>query len=404
MRFHRLIDFLILFIGTSGVTLLRLFDFLNPEFATEISEAALGGQQGKSPPFENVSYAFENEEELSYNGYDTQLLCSGEEIKNGTWEPITMEQPPYITKTEHLRCYPLSEYTSGEWKTYDWKPASHCKLTRWNRGQFCSLLRRATVMVIGDSLSWEHFSSMGQLLGMRIYQTTQHESKLYQQNYVKLACKNQVRLVFRRDDKLMNLTAAIESTFPQVLVMNRGAHYVNDTRLISEIQQNIKVLKIWKNRCREMGIKCHLFWRTSVPGHPLCDQKNYTQPINNLGAMESLIANRSNYNNRTIKYHWFDYRHQNELVLDMLYQELGDGELDLLDGYHINLLRPDEHRAHQGDCLHNCYPGKMDVYSQLMLHFLKMRRNRNDVNILVKLVEERNNRNQQPNVTSEKIV
>jgi hypothetical protein len=164
--------------------------------------------------------------------------------------------------------------------------------------------------------------------------------------------------------------------------MNRGAHYVNDTRLVSGIQQNIEEIKEWKAKCRFMNIKCHLFWRTSVPGHPLCDKVNFTEPINNVQEMETWIANRSNYDDRTMHYHWYDYQHQNELVIDTLYRGLGN-DFDVLDAYNLNIRRPDEHRSGQGDCLHNCYPGKMDVYNQLMLHFLKTRRMQDDVDELV---------------------
>jgi hypothetical protein len=51
----------------------------------------------------------------------------------------------------------------------------------------------------------------------------------------------------------------------------------------------------------------------------------------------------------------------------------------IIDAYELNMLRPDEHRAHQADCLHNCYPGKMDVYNQLLLHHLTMQRTAEDV-------------------------
>lgn len=110
--------------------------------------------------------------------------------------------------------------------------------------------------------------------------------------------------------------------------------------------------------------------------------------------MEDYIADKANYNNYTMKYHWYDYQRQNDLVVNEFIQTFnqnddgGDVEqeepgIDILDAYYLNIRRPDEHRSHQSDCLHNCYPGKMDVYSQLLLHFLKMRRNRKDVTTLI---------------------
>jgi hypothetical protein len=133
-----------------------------------------------------------------------------------------------------------------------------------------------------------------------------------------------------------------------------------------------------------------------VPGHPQCDQPDmaFDAPVNDLAQMEAFVGNRSLYDNRTILYHWYDYQHQNLLVEDLLTRELSppnqqdDTALQILDAYYLNLRRPDQHRAHQGDCLHNCYPGKMDVYSQLMLHYLRQQRKKQDIDELMAWQEE----------------
>jgi hypothetical protein len=387
MRFHRTFSLVVLVLGTSALNLLRVLDRLfGLEIRSELSQTAMHG--GQFPSGQETILQVERGDGIfeanktSGGSRSGESLCNREEIQDGSWVQATIKAPPYVSKTTHLRCYPIGEYTKGYWNTYEWQPASDCDFVEWRRKAFCSLMTRATVMIIGDSLSWEHFSSLAQLLGLRVFQNTQHESKLHRSNHVQLACNNLVRLVFRRDDILSNLSHAIETAFPQVLVMNRGAHYVNDTRLVSGIQQNIEEIKEWKAKCRFMNIKCHLFWRTSVPGHPLCDKVNFTEPINNVQEMETWIANRSNYDDRTMHYHWYDYQHQNELVIDTLYRGLGN-DFDVLDAYNLNIRRPDEHRSGQGDCLHNCYPGKMDVYNQLMLHFLKTRRMQDDVDELV---------------------
>lgn len=212
-----------------------------------------------------------------------------------------------------------------------------------------------------------------QLLGHTIHQGFQHQSLEFRTNIVQyLDCgkdDRNVRLVYRRDDKLEDLKHALVQDFPTVLVLNRGAHYTNDTVLLDNIYKNIEILnKYWWKPCEQNGLQCHFFWRTSVPGHPRCEQ--FTEPVNDRKAMEAWIANRSNYNERTIQYHWFDYQRQNILV-EKVWSEKANFPVRILDAYDLNVLRPDEHRAHQGDCLHNCYPGKMDVYNQLMLHYLR---------------------------------
>jgi hypothetical protein len=260
------------------------------------------------------------------------------------------------------------------------------------------LLQSTTIAIVGDSLSWEHYASLVQLLGLRTRQNYQHQSRELQTNIQQSVCNGETAVVYRRDDQLTQLpsvwqqhdtdfTAATHSSFPTVLILNRGAHYVNDTILLAGIRNNIREVGAWRKECRALKGDCHLLWRTSVPGHAGCDQHtdsahgsdiehiqndyDYSRPVNDLPAMESRIANRTLYTERQLKYHWYDYQHQNELVI----KELDRSGLDytVLDAYKLNVLRPDEHRSHQNDCLHNCYPGKMDVYNQLLLHFLRQR-------------------------------
>jgi hypothetical protein len=103
--------------------------------------------------------------------------------------------------------------------------------------------------------------------------------------------------------------------------------------------------------------------------------------VNNLSAIEGIISDLSQYNDRSIKYRWYDYQRQNQLIL----QEFVAAKLSnfgVIDAYYLNVRRPDEHRAHQSDCLHSCFPGKMDVYNNLLLHYLKMQRTLSDVDKL----------------------
>ena len=232
-------------------------------------------------------------------------------------------------------------------------------------------------------------------MGKHISQFSQHQSKEEQGNIVNYVCQKQTRIVYRRDDLLSNVSQAIfeGGSFPQVIVMNRGAHYQNDTMLMTGMKKVVEELKNWKLQCEIFNITCHLLWRTTVPGHPNCEKRDFRGPVNDLYAMETMINDRSNYNNRTIKYNWYNYQHQNEMVVDMLtknpsFLQQGEGTsppffLEIIDAYYLNILRPDEHRAHQGDCLHNCYPGKQDVYSQLLLHFLRIQRGRKDIDSMI---------------------
>jgi len=90
--------------------------------------------------------------------------------------------------------------------------------------------------------------------------------------------------------------------------------------------------------------------------------------------MEDRVKNMSNYENQTWlgskknkwkEMHWWDFKHQNKLVLEAF--KKSSLRYDIIDAYEINILRPDLHR----DGLHSCFPGKMDIYNQLLLHFLR---------------------------------
>ena len=295
--------------------------------------------------------------------------CTRDEIIDGRWVAesdskgdLVRGAAPYITHTTHLRCF-TKEYYQTQWIDWQWRPRSDCVLTQFDPQLFCSVFRNSLVLIAGDSLSWEHYSSLLQLLGVPVKQGLQHQSRELRETIVFQQCN--VTLAYQRDDKLQNLTSTLEKWQPDVLILNRGAHFVPDEELEQDVQNIIlPAVRQWQSRCEH----CQLLWRTSVPGHPDC--KSFSEPVSDRASMEAHIANLTLYNERSINYHWYDYQRQNELVLRLL----KDVPHHVIDAYYLNVLRPDQHRAHQDDCLHNCYPGKMDIYNQLLLHIVQQHR------------------------------
>jgi GDSL/SGNH-like Acyl-Esterase family found in Pmr5 and Cas1p len=323
-------------------------------------------------------------------------LCQRHQIIEGRWDPVRLKEPPYRPPSNDTRCRKLhdpSYYASkrkggGMWDTYQWIPndsdisttsSSPCHYTAWNRTMFCAMAKYATVLIVGDSLSWENYASLALLSGAHpVHHGYQRMSWHTQRNIGHAVCDGRTRLVYRRDDYLDNLRDALlvdpGSNLPQVLVLNRGAHYVNDTELLTGIRATLDVVEEWLGRCDQLKIKCHFFWRTTVPGHHHC--RTFRAPVNDKATMERHVADLSQYTPKEIPYHWYDFQHQNGLVeAELVHRRVRHR---ILDGYHINLLRPDGHN----DCLHSCYPGKMDVYSQLLLHYLRADRTWNDVQTL----------------------
>jgi hypothetical protein len=333
----------------------------------------------------------------------TPPLCHREQLQIGHWIPELQDEPPYISRTTHLRCanYNFEEQPLQPYLSYNWMPRDKsCHFTSWNATEFCRLLPYSTVSIIGDSLSWEHYSSMLQLLGAPVRQSHQHKSRTFHMNIAQISCRadgHATRFVFRNDPRLSPQTVidSIERDFPTVLVLNRGAHYDDDDILIQDIRNLLPTLLDWKVRCKRLDFRCHLFWRTTVPGHPGCapswasvsnqtrERIDWSRPATVRSFIETWIATQSNYNETTWNYHWYDFQRQNKLILNefQLYSQTQGLEYEVLDAYDLNVLRLESHRWHQGDCLHNCYPGtksknvdmRMGENFNLNMHFLFLR-------------------------------
>mmetsp|Transcript_62987 Transcript_62987/g.71320 ORF Transcript_62987/g.71320 Transcript_62987/m.71320 type:complete len:92 (+) Transcript_62987:3-278(+) len=86
--------------------------------------------------------------------------------------------------------------------------------------------------------------------------------------------------------------------------------------------------------------------------------------------MEQLI-----HTERKKKYYWWDVKRQNEQFLLDAFATSTLSPYDIIDGYDLNVLRPDRHQSEK-DCLHYCLPGPPDVLNQILLHILRRRRRR----------------------------
>jgi hypothetical protein len=356
---------------------------------------------------------------LSLSSATNLPLCRRRQIADGTWVPEHLPEAPYLPPFYNKLCGPTAKYTSPEgWDTYKWVPndsvpsrnssnsnsnsnssssssnnnnnrTARCHFTEWNRTLFCELIRHATVMIVGDSLSWENCASLMGLLGTQTQEGYQHMSRLQNVNVGHAVCGGTARVVYRRDDDLSKVRDALfesGSVIPQVLVLNRGAHYQRDEQYVRELRGTLNVVEEWLHRCDQLKIKCHFFWRTTVPGHHHCQE--FKAPVNDVAAMEAHVANLTQYTAKQLTFHWDEFRHQNLLALEELQKRRAAALLLLphriLDGYRINIVRPDQHY----DCLHSCYPGKMDVYAQIMLHYLRADRTDADVDRLRSVYEE----------------
>jgi hypothetical protein len=334
----------------------------------------------------------------SHSNNNNIPLCRRYQIITGQWLAVAFEQgPPYVPTVQHIRCYASEYYHISPYSTYTWMPdlaaLGKCQFQEYHPPTLCTLLPRATISIIGDSLSYEQYRSIVSLHGVPTRQGYQHQSYELRMNIVQSICEGgTTMIVYRRDDYLQDVTASIQEHFPTVLILNRGSHYVPDEELQRDIRRLIREVQAWLQQCDHMKIECYFFWRTTVPGHIGCNTTEYaiSTPVYELHDIETqMIQNQSRYNEVSLDYHWYDFQRQNELVTH-LFRRAKLSNFQIIDAYYLNVLRPDEHRYKTGDCLHNCYPGKMDVYNRLLLHYMQMQRSTNDIQRLQSVAQKQN--------------
>lgn len=316
---------------------------------------------------------------------DNPPLCTDDQMTRGRWLPITLEQPPYIPLSPRVRCMRSVDFYKP-FATHQWKPSDSCSLAPWNAPQFTRLLDNQTIAFVGDSLTLEHFASLVHLLGDRARlppKAVQHKriKRIICHNDTAAADQNNpeqhcVQTVFKTDFPLHKISEEVETSRPSVLVLNRGAHYIPDEELLTSLREHtLPALLQWNRQC--IRAVCLLVWRTTVPGHPNC--QNFTQPATSVAEMQAYIERAStkdaNGAYRKGEYHWQDFQRQNQRVRSLLVDEwkplLPRISIRIMNSYFPNVLRPDNHRVHMGDCLHSCSPGGgSDLNSQWLLHIV----------------------------------
>jgi hypothetical protein len=126
-----------------------------------------------------------------------------------------------------------------------------------------------------------------------------------------------------------------------VLILNRGAHYEDDTAYLHALSQ------LW--RLTHSSPKL-VFFRNTPHGHVECDKYETPGEASHTGEMP---------------YHWGDFHRQNMLAKAVIE---GQGMV-YLDVAALTRLRRDQHRGwaptNAGDCLHYCAPGPVDYWLQM---------------------------------------
>ncbi|EJK76472.1 hypothetical protein THAOC_01768 [Thalassiosira oceanica] len=359
-------------------------------------------------------------------------LCNRAQVRNGSWTTSALPRAPYIPMDPwQKRCATRDGLDfSAPWKSYRWAPDDvDCDFAEWDACTFCDVLAAGgdrigsvvderpategevaeddgrladderpllsgrtdesagtnledgssseeedviTISFVGDSTTFQHYSSIALLLDLSVTEGDQHQSRRGGTSVTRMACNERVRLSFLRDDTLDKLHLELETQQSDIVVFNTGVHYRKDEALMRSINTTISTLENWQGICRLRKDSrrrwCLPILRTTVPGHPHCS--NYTVPFNDLPTMEHRVQN-ANYSAFGPNYFWWKMKGQNRLVEDAF---RGSSTLDyvVLDAYDVMMRRPDGHQGGH-DCVHYCLPGPPDVLSRMLLHALVRR-------------------------------
>lgn len=299
--------------------------------------------------------------------FEGKRLCSRSEIRNGNW--ITARAPRLLyTPTRRLKC--KNDGLQGTW-TRQWKPFSDdCELldifTDTALDDYCRLLHNRTVVFMGDSLMYEMFHSI-----LHIFKLPS-ETVMNTFGVLTPFCNGTAHAVW--GEFSLNLTALHEQgKNPDYILINWGAHYQEDDKF--KVMMNGLFDKL--RNYQRLSPTSRFFWKTTAPGHPHC--WNLHSPINNATTMENMVQNLSLYDWSSVAntFNWWLFEAQNKLVLAWL--KSSGLPFEVMDGYDMLLLRPDQHRGKikrgrkvQIDCLHHCSPGPPDVFIRLLYHYLHM--------------------------------
>lgn len=330
---------------------------------------------------------FENKNNYERNSHSTPKstnvgsltypsLCPIETIQEGKWIPAIYEKPPYLPmRGERQQRECINFQANAKFSTYEWEPlavqTTGCTFQQFNQESFCNILKNKTLVVMGDSISLDNYISLTHLLGVPKPLPKVHPQEIEMQS---LVCENTLKLVGKRDFHLKNIASVLNHHDPNIVLLNRGAHYVSNEELLKDLlQDTFPKIKEWLEKCKQRNKECTFIWRTSTPGHPNC--KNYTEPATSIFEMEALVQTAKNIHQIDYqKGHWWDFKEQNEIIIKAL--KVSNISYDIMPAYHVNILRPDLHQLYaprqQGkkrDCLHTCLP-QDNTLSTLLHHML----------------------------------
>jgi hypothetical protein len=226
-------------------------------------------------------------------------------------------------------------------ETYKWVP-SNCDMIKWNATRFCNVLENRTIYLHGDSTMDQAANSL--------------LSQIFNQNG---GCAN--RIFFHREyNEIGNrgLLNRLKVVKPSIAIFNFGAHAHNDEDINVYWKAFNDTFSSPSMQTFQKEQNITFIWRTNHPGHVNC--YNAIEPSNNIS-----IRNFPQYKNTSIDPHnWSGFNKWDYQCIENA-RGLGMKILDMSPLY----SRSDSH-PQNGDCLHYCLPGPIDIFANLLFQML----------------------------------
>jgi hypothetical protein len=250
------------------------------------------------------------------------------------------------------------------WSAWDWQPTTtQCRKTADDirAADVCDAFSNASVLIVGDSLSFLMYSSLVMRAGCSHAASIEHwhhKSMRDGKPVVAFLCGGSTTLRFVRNDRLLDplpkkdlgICGPFWNAFDEsdIVLFNRGAHHVDDDVLERELVNFAHAL-----RRRARPGKQLVYYRTTAVGHPNC--QNYSSP----GPVPDLSSHHG--------YKWPSFQRQNELA-ERAIEGAAPGIVSFIDVFNTTLPRRDRHIGQNGDCLHYCLPGPPDWWVSIFAH------------------------------------
>jgi hypothetical protein len=236
-------------------------------------------------------------------------------------------------------------------------------------------LRR--IFFVGDSLSKQMAESLWKLLG---YKTDPGHYKWSQM----IQCAGELpdfELTYIRNNFLTEVNLGSNS-----VALPWAGQYVNypgKTLLIANVGPHVHDMGQFKKQSFQVFFDMVeqfnrpqdiVYFRTSVPGHPKCmdHDKPFKDYAEYLTAKQKMSEKERNYSwDNFVLYNEWVSQHLNEM------RKMNKGpNVEVLDIYHMGVLRPDGHRNND-DCLHYNLPGPIDWWNHFLFSQLLTKANMN---------------------------